>query len=268
MSYGEIRVRLDCGDGNGVAELVLARPQARNAMTETMGAEVERAVDDINGAGGVRAVLVRGEGAAFSAGGDFAMLAERARRSEAENRAAMLRFYGAFLSIRRIRAPTIAVIAGPAIGAGLCFALACDLRLAAADAKLAASFVRVGLHPGMGATFLLLRLVGDAVAAELLLTGRALGAEEAFRLGLVTAVPPASALDGAALALATEIAATAAPGAVARTKATLAAAVDAQLGKALEIEAAAQARDFATADFAEALRAATERGAPRFTGAG
>jgi enoyl-CoA hydratase len=263
MSYREIRLRIEDRE---VAELVLARPEARNAMTDTMGAEIERAVGEINAAATVRAVLVRGEGDAFSAGGDFAMLAARARLPEAENRAAMSRFYAAFLSIRRVRVPTIAVVAGPAIGAGLCFALACDLRVAAAGATLAASFVRVGLHPGMGATFLLPRLVGPAAAAELLLTGRAISAEEALRLGLVNQVHPLAALDAAARALAAEIAA-AAPLAVAQTKATLTAALDTGLGDALEIEAAAQAIDFGTADLAEALQAAAARRPPRFTGA-
>jgi enoyl-CoA hydratase len=263
MSYREIRLR---SDGANVVELVLARPEARNAMTDAMGAEIERAVGEINAAANVRAVLVRGEGNAFSAGGDFAMLAARSQGSEMENRAAMRRFYAAFLSIRRVRVPTIAVIAGPAIGAGLCFALGCDLRIAAAGAKLAASFVRVGLHPGMGASFLLPRLIGRAAATDLLLTGRAISADEALRLGLVNQVHPPAAVEAAAHALATEIAA-AAPLAVAQTKATLAAALDAGLDAALEAEAEAQAFDFGTSDFAEALCAAGERRPPRFTGA-
>jgi enoyl-CoA hydratase len=262
MSYREIRLHLGGGD---LAELILARPEARNAMTETMGAEVERAVAEINAAAGVRAVLVRGDGEAFSAGGDFAMLSARARSSEAENRAAMLRFYDAFLSIRRVRVPTIAVIAGPAVGAGLCFAVACDLRVAAAGTKLSASFVRLGLHPGMGASYLLPRLIGDAAAAELLLTGRSVLAEEALRLGLVNQVHPPAALETAARELAAAVAA-AAPGAVAETKATLARAAEAGLADALRAEAAAQAADFGTPDFAEALRAAAERRPPRFTG--
>jgi enoyl-CoA hydratase/carnithine racemase len=261
MSYREIRVV----SGGEVGELILSRPAARNAMTDAMGAEIERAVGELNASAALRAVLIRGDGDAFSAGGDFAMLAQRARLDPAENRAAMRSFYGGFLSVRRLRVPTIAVLAGPAIGAGLCFALACDLRLAAAGVKLAASFVRLGLHPGMGATFLLPRLIGPAAAAELLLTGRSVDAEEAMRLGLVNQVHAPEALDGAARALAQQIA-TAGPLAVAQTKATLAAALERDLEQALEREAESQAVDLASADLQEALLAIAERRPPRFQG--
>lgn len=264
MSYREIQV-VTGGDTGEIGELILARPQARNAMTDTMGAEIQRAVAELDAQPRLRAVLVRGEGEAFSAGGDFAMLAERTRHGQAENRAAMRAFYERFLSVRALRVPTIAVIAGPAIGAGLCFALACDLRVAAADAKLSASFVRLGLHPGMGATFLLPRLIGPAAAADLLLTGRSVDAYEALRLGLVNQVHPPEALDAAARALAAQIAG-AGPLAVAQTKATLDGALDRDLESALEREAEAQAVSFASDDLKEALQAIRERRPPRFRG--
>jgi enoyl-CoA hydratase len=262
MSYQTIRL---VTGGAEIAELVLMRPAARNAMSEAMGAEIRRAVDELNADAAARVVLVRGEGEAFSAGGDLSMLAARASLPEVENRLAMRTFYSNFLSVRALRVPTLAVISGPAIGAGLCFAMACDLRIAATGVKLAASFVRLGLHPGMGATYLLPRLIGPAAANELLLTGRAIDAEEALRLGLVSQVHPRDALDVAARALATQIAA-AAPLAVVATKATLAAAIDRELDSALDREAAAQAVDFGTDDLREALLAAAERRPPRFHG--
>ncbi|HET6151130.1 MAG TPA: enoyl-CoA hydratase/isomerase family protein [Polyangia bacterium] len=262
MTYREIRVEIS-GDAGEIGELILARPHARNAMSDTMGAEIERAVGELNVLPQLRAVLVRGEGEAFSAGGDFAMLGERARDTPAANRSAMRRFYTGFLSVRALRVPTIAVIAGPAIGAGLCLALACDLRLAAADAKLAASFVRVGLHPGMGATYFLPRLIGPAAAADLLLTGRNIDAYEALRLGLVNQVHPTDALAAAARALAAQIA-SASPMAVVQTKATLEGALDRDLDGALEREAEAQAANFASEDLNEALEAISERRPPRF----
>jgi enoyl-CoA hydratase/carnithine racemase len=261
MSYREIRLVL----GGPVAELVLARPASRNAMTDGMGAEIQQAVVEINAQAAVRVVLVRGDGESFSAGGDLAMLAARARLTELENRTAMRRFYDSFLAVRDIHVPTIAVIAGPAIGAGLCLALACDLRLAASGVKLAASFVRVGLHPGMGATWMLPRLVGPAVAADLLLSGRAVDADEALRLGLVNQVHAPDALNAAAHALATQIAA-AAPLAVAQTKASLADALERTLDEALAREADAQAIDFGTADLNEALEAISQRRPPSFHG--
>jgi enoyl-CoA hydratase/carnithine racemase len=261
-SYRDIRLIFD----GHLAELVLARPAARNAMTEEMGAEIERAVGAINATSEVRVVLVRGEGSAFSAGGDLGMLAARARMTETENQSAMRRFYASFLSVRAIRVPTIAVISGPAIGAGLCLALACDLRVAATGAQLAASFVRLGLHPGMGATWMLPRLIGVAAATELLLTGRSVDAEEALRMGLVNQVHEPDALVAAAHALAQEIA-RAAPIAVAQTKATLAGTLERGLDEGLAREAEAQAIDFATADLAEALQAIAQRRSPRFSGA-
>src|SRR6185503_17284499 len=134
-----------------LASIVLARPETRNAMTLAMGIEIERAVGELNERGDVRAVLVRGEGKAFSAGGDLSFIEARARETPEQRRLAMLRFYRLYLSIRALDAPSIAVIQGAARGAGVCFALACDLRLGGAGATLALNFVRLGLHPGMGA---------------------------------------------------------------------------------------------------------------------
>src|SRR6185369_526399 len=129
--------------------------------------------------------------------GDFQMLQDRANTGEAENRVAMRRFYRSYLAVREVRVPTIAVLHGAAMGAGLCFAMACDLRVAAIGTKLGVNFVRVGLHPGMGATWLLPRLIGPSRATELLLTGRTLVAEEAAAIGLVHQVHSDELLEGA-----------------------------------------------------------------------
>jgi enoyl-CoA hydratase len=261
VTYREIRLELD----EPIAQLWLARPESRNAMTEAMGAEVERAVQEINAASGLRVLMVRGEGKAFSAGGDFQMLEERARASELENRTAMQRFYRSFLAVRAVRVPTIAVLHGAAVGAGLCFAMACDLRVAAAKTKLGCNFVRVGLHPGMGATWLLPRLVGPSRAVELLLTGRTIEAEEGAVMGLVHQVHPAAALESSARALADEIV-SAAPVAVAQTKATLTGSLERTLDAALDEEARAQSVDFGTQDLKEAIAAFTEKRKPGFAG--
>ena len=104
-------------------------------------------------------------------------------------RARMIAFYRAWLSVRRLEVPTIAAVNGPAIGAGLCLALACDLRYAAQGARLGVPFVRLGMHAGMAATYLLPHVVGEAHARDLLLTGRTVDADEALRLGLVSRGP-------------------------------------------------------------------------------
>jgi enoyl-CoA hydratase len=246
--------------GGAVAELVLDRPDARNAMTAAMGREIRDAVDALNADRGVRAVVVRGEGSAFSAGGDFDMLELRRADGLEANRAAMRDFYRLYLSIRELHAPSIAAIHGPAIGAGACFAIACDLRCAGPMAKLGFTFVKLGLHPGMGATYLLPRLVGPAVAADLLLTGRVVDAGEAARLGLVDDVSDDAV--AAARARAAAIAACA-PIAVAQTKATLRGAFDRTLDDALEAEARAQAIDYASEDLGEGIDAARARRTPR-----
>ncbi|MCK5796754.1 MAG: enoyl-CoA hydratase/isomerase family protein, partial [Deltaproteobacteria bacterium] len=212
-----------------------------------------------------RVVLLRGEGRSFAAGGDFMFLDDRVVDDSEHNRRVMVDYYESFLSVRKIHAPTIAVLHGAAIGAGLCLALACDLRLAAPEAKLGVNFVRLGLHPGMGATWLLPRLVGPAKAKELILTGRIITAQEGLPMGLVNALYPRDDLLSEAMKLADEIAANA-PLAVARACATLDGAAERSLWEALRMEANAQALDYATDDMREGLAAAKARRPPRFTG--
>lgn len=259
MSGAELRLDI----APPVASIVLARPAVRNAMSLAMALQLEGAVDELNRADGVRAVILRGEGQSFSGGGDFGFIEERIRSSAEENRRAMLRFYGAFLAVRHLRMPTIAALHGSAVGAGLCLALACDLRVAAEGTKLAANFVRIGLHPGMGATYLLPRVVGPARAAELLLTGKTIDADYALRIGLVNEVVPLERLPERAAELAREIAA-AAPIAVAQTKQSL--LQERSLEEALAAEAFAQAIDYGTEDMKEGVRAFRERTPPRFSG--
>jgi enoyl-CoA hydratase/carnithine racemase len=249
----------------GVAELVLDRPATRNAMTEPMGQDIRAAVDSLRAREDLRVVIVRGAGGVFSAGGDLSFIEECAAAGAFANRCRMEDFYRLFLSVRALRVPTIAAVGGPAIGAGACFALACDLRVAAADARFGFTFVKLGLHPGMGATYFLPRVVGPAAAADLLLTGRTVDAQEAARLGLVSRVVPPDRLLDEARALAAEIAA-GAPIATAQTALTLRGSLERTLDEALAREAHAQSIDYGTADVAEGVAAIRERRPPRFRG--
>src|SRR4051795_9679687 len=192
----------------GVALLTLDNPELRNAMSDEMTASWVAAVEELAADRSVRAVVVTGEGSAFCSGGDTSWIAGEPDASVDQLRTRMMAFYRAWLSLRRLGVPTIAAVNGPAIGAGLCLALACDLRYAAAVARLGAPFVKLGMHPGMAATYLLPNVVGPAAARDLLLTGRTVDAEEALRLGLVSRVLPGDGFLDAVLATAADVAAT------------------------------------------------------------
>jgi len=250
---------------DGVVLLVLDNPEVRNAMSDEMTASWEREVSALKQDRSVRVVVVTGEGSAFSSGGNLAWLAAEPGTPVDVLRTRMLAFYSSWLRIRELEVPTIAAINGPAIGAGLCLALACDLRVAAREAKMGAPFVKLGLHPGMAGTYLLPDAVGAAVARDLMLTGRVVQGDEALRLGLVSRVFEADTFRDDVLALAGEIAATA-PVASRLTKLALREGGHASFAEALQWEALAQPVTMTTDDLLEGLAAATEKRAPRFTG--
>lgn len=253
---------------DGVVVLTLDDPDRRNAMTAAMGEDLAAAVAGLGDDTTVRAVVLTGTPPAFSAGGDLGMLEDLARRARDDGFDAtttMREFYTRFLDIRRLPVPTVAAINGHAVGAGLCIALACDLRLVAAEARVGLNFARLGLHPGMGGSWLLPRLLGSQQAAAWLYTGRLVSGTDAAAQGLALAAYPAEEVLDAALALARDIAASS-PTTVRALKATLTAEDGPRLDAALDREAAAQAASYATEDLREGLAAARERRAPRFPG--
>ncbi len=250
---------------DGVAVLTLDNPGQRNAMSDEMTASWVAAIDALAGDRDLRAVVVTGAGTAFCSGGNTGWIASEPDASVDQLRTRMIAFYRAWLSIRRLEVPTVAAVNGPAIGAGLCLALACDLRYAAVGARLGAPFVRLGMHAGMAATYLLPNVVGEAHARDLLLTGRTVDADEALRLGLVSRVLPAEGFLDGVLDVATGIAATA-PVASRLTTVALRDGGHADFETAVQWEALAQPLTLATADLQEGIAAAREKRAPRFTG--
>jgi len=249
---------------DGVALITLDNPGQRNAMSDEMTVSWVAAVDELAADQTVRAVVVTGAGGAFSSGGNLAWLASEPNADVDSLRSRMLPFYRSWLSIRRLEVPTIAAINGPAIGAGLCLALACDLRYAAAGARMAVPFVKLGLHPGMAGTYLLPDVVGEAVARDLLLTGRMVEAPEAASIGLVSRVfDPEGFLD-AVIEVAAGIAATAPVASRLTTRALRQRHSD--IESALQWEALAQPVTLATEDLQEGLRAAAEKRSPTFIG--
>lgn len=212
----------------------------------------------------VRCVVVTGAGSAFCSGGDVSWIGSEPEATVDALRSRMLPFYRSWLTVRDLEVPTIAAINGAAIGAGLVLALACDLRYAAADARLAVPFTSLGMHPGMATTWLLPEVVGLPVARDLLLTGRSVTGEEAATLGLVNAAVPREDLLDNALEVADDIARNA-PIATRLTKVALAGG-HATYDAALQWEALAQPVTLATRDLHEGLAALRERRPPSFEG--
>lgn len=268
MPHAPLRLERD----GAIATLVFDDPERRNAMTQAMGEAFAEQIAALRGDPELRALVLTGAGRAFSAGGDLGMIGERADEGAAAPGVArrairdrMRAFYTLFLSLRELPCPTLAAINGHAVGAGLCVALACDLRIVAREARLGLNFTKLALHPGMGATWTLPRLVGAARAAELLYTSRLVSGEEAAAMGLANRCVEAAEVLPTAQALAAEIAACA-PLAVRGVKRALARSADATLEDQLSFEASEQAICFESRDVHEGLAAARERRDPKFEG--
>jgi 2-(1,2-epoxy-1,2-dihydrophenyl)acetyl-CoA isomerase len=254
-----LRVEVD----GPVATLTLDRPESLNALTIPMKVAMRGALERLAGDRAVRAVILTGAGRAFCAGQD---LAERALPDAPPLDVELRDRYNPLVrAIRSMGQPVIAAVNGVAAGAGASIAFACDLRIAADDARFVLAFGRIGLVPDSGATWTLPRLVGPARAAEIALVGDPVSAEEALRIGLVNRVVPADRLLDEARAMAGRIAA-GAPLANALTKAALARSATIDLDEALEGEAKLQGIAGASADHAEGLAAFREKREPRFTG--
>ena len=250
----------------GVAVLTLDNPDMRNAMSDEMTASWTRAVDELAADRSVRAVVVTGAGSAFCSGGNTSWISSEPDASVDHLRNRMMPFYRAWLSIRRLEVPTIAAVNGHAIGAGLCLALACDIRYAAPGAKLGVPFVKLGMHAGMAGTYLLPDVVGPAHARDLLLTGRVVDAEEALRIGLVSRVIDRGRPSTPRCCGRRRASPPPRPIATRLTKIALADGGHADFESALQWEALAQPVTLATADLQEGIRASREKRTPVFEG--
>ena len=254
-----LRVEID----GPVATLTLDRPEALNALTVAVKVALRDALEAIAADRTVRAVILTGAGRGFCAGQD---LAERDLPDAAPPDVELRERYNPIIRVlRSMGQPVIAAVNGVAAGAGASLAFACDLRIAATDARFVLAFGRIGLVPDSGATWFLPRLVGAARAAEIALVGDPIPAEEALRIGLVSSVVPADDLMTEARSLAGLLAARA-PLALALTKSALERAATIDLETALEGEAKLQGIAGASADHAEGLAAFRAKRAPRFTG--
>lgn len=248
-----------------IATITLNHPQTLNAMDEAMGKEFSTVVKKIAQDASVRVVVITGAGRAFSSGGNLDMLEARIKKNQETNKAELKAFYQIYLELRNLPQPTVAAINGPAVGAGFCLALACDLRYASIDAKMGANFARIGLAPGMGGTYLITRLLGPLAAAEVLMLANLYSAMEAKELGLVSQVFAADQLLAETNRVAQRIAANA-PLSVQMIKKGIHLAMQATLEEMFDYDSACQASSFATADIKEGVRALREKRNPQFMG--
>lgn len=247
--------------------LSLNRPDALNAVSPAVAEHLALYFTSLREREAVRVVLLRGEGRAFCAGAELGSDAfAEPGPGRARRQLAMQRLYsGIIRAMRACPQPVIALLHGPACGAGFSLALAADVRIAAPDARLNAAYLRVGLGGcDMGSGYLLPRLVGVSVASELLMTGRFIGAERALAVGLVSEIVPAADLLPAGLRLAADML-RASPLGLRLTKETLNAAVDApSLDAALTLEDRQQVLLLETDDHREAVAAFREKRRPSY----
>ena len=248
-----------------VATIEMDRPDSLNALSLQLVTElrnaVKKAVDD-----GARAAILKGRGRAFCSGGDLREMRsmwEREGRIEAFLEEPLRALHDLIASIREAPIPFIAAVNGVCAGAGTNLALACDIVIAADNAAFSEGFVKIGLSPDCGGTYFLPRIVGEKLAAELLMTGDEIDAARAERIGLVNYVVPSDELDARAAKLAQKLASRPA-GSLARIKRMLNDSGGNSLREQLDLEHECQLESGRSADFKEGVAAFMEKRKPVF----
>lgn len=246
-----------------VAVVTLNRPFVLNAIDVDMARAFRDAIDMIEANERVQAILLRGEGRAFCAGGDVSAFSTDNPAAAAE--AIIDYLHEALVTLDNLPLPSIAAVQGVAAGAGFSLALACDLAIAADDAVFSLAFTRIGASPDSSSTYRLPRLVGMRKALELALLADPIDAAEALRLGLVNSAVPAATLQASAMALAERLAG-GPTGAYGRTKALIRQSLSSNLVAQLDREREAFLQSARSVDFAEGVAAFLAKRSPRFEG--
>lgn len=249
----------------GIGFITLNDPDNRNAVSGSIVPELARCFDECTDDPEVRAVVLRGAGKFFSAGGNIQSMQERIDKGITDFRPPSRNLAAVAVKIRNIRKPVIASIQGAAAGAGLSLAMACDFRIMAEDAKCVFAFVNLGLIPDGGALFSLAKAVGTPRATELLMTAKMFTGQEAFEWGLATKAVPADELEEATMKLVNKLAKgpTTAYGLI---KTMLNRVEMGGLELQLDNEAEYQSICAATDDFKEGVRSFFEKRRPVFQG--
>jgi 2-(1,2-epoxy-1,2-dihydrophenyl)acetyl-CoA isomerase len=255
---------IERADRDAVATITLNRPEKLNAFTGTMREELAETLRACESDASVRVVVLTGAGRAFCAGGDVEYMSGLQRNGDVPSFRKLLDAgREVILQIATMPKPVIAAINGIAAGAGCNLALACDYRIASEQAKLSESFVRIGLHPDWGGTWLLPRLIGRSRALELMMTGRAVDAVEALAIGMVDRVTADLPAETEKLA---RTLAEAPPIAIAGIKRALDASERNDLRAQIELESEHQLRCFLSQDATEGMAAFFEKRAAKFSG--
>jgi len=250
----------------GIATLVMNRPDRLNALNNELAIAVNDALGRLAEDQSVNVVVITGAGRAFCAGGDLGALGKGRQTGATHELEPLLRAgMQMVLKMRTMPQPVIAAVNGAAAGAGMNIALAADIRIAAEEATFGQNFARVGLFPDYGGTFFLPQLVGPSKAAELFYTGDMIDAKTALALGLVNQVVPATQLEATVKTLAQKIAQ--GPSLPIRAaKKALFASGEKELSKALDNEVREQIRCYLSDDCNEGIRAFFEKRLPKFQG--
>lgn len=259
----EILVERLAGDDEGIVLLGLDRPAAKNALGRQLLAELQQALADLRSDSSARVLVVHSRvPGVFCAGAD---LKERAGMSPAEAATFVDELRGAFTALEDLPMPVLAVLEGAAFGGGLELALAADLRVAGADARMGLVETALAIIPGAGGTQRLPRLIGTALAKELIFTARRFAAQEAERLGIVSRVAPAGRALEAALELAREILPNG-PVALRLAKQAVNRSADLDRDAGLAFERECYGQVIPTKDRLEGLAAFREKREPRYRG--
>jgi enoyl-CoA hydratase len=242
-----------------VAIITLNRPKALNALNEALMTEIVTAATGFDADAGIGAIVITGSERAFAAGADITEMADKSYRD-----VYLGGLFAAWDRFAALRTPTIAAVAGYALGGGCELAMMCDFILAADTARFGQPEITLGVIPGMGGTQRLTRAIGKAKAMELILTGRMMGAEEAERAGLVARVVPAADLLDDAIATATAIAGKSLPAAYA-AKEAVNVAFESTLAEGVRFERRTFYATFALDDQKEGMAAFLEKREATFT---
>jgi 2-(1,2-epoxy-1,2-dihydrophenyl)acetyl-CoA isomerase len=263
MSYETIQLEMH----GAVSVLTLNRPDRLNALTVQVAHDFKAAVGEAH-EHGARAIVLTGAGRAFCAGGDLREMQEIAKkdgRVEAFFDEPLRILNEAILLIRKTPVPFIAAVNGVASGGGCNLALACDLVIAAESARFNQAFVKIGLTPDCGGTFMLPRLVGWKRATELLFTGDLISARNAVAMGMINSFVPDGELMSTVMAMAEKLA-QAPTAAIAEIKMLLDASAANSFEQQLDLERRTQIESGKTKDFVEGVSAFLEKRPPRFVG--